>query len=232
MLLMPKKNLGSFQIQRIREFTATVKQCVGEHLDPFKAEPENKDRHNDLLNFRVELLVTIEGGESRRAQDTAKFGRRPHSIFTEDDKCVLIVCERTRKLMGFPLDKTVCSDLRTPIQRTGGIARYQPFLTEALFHEDLTELYHSLDALVGERHNGKTGCDAALLPWTREMFQRTMDSYPLPPQSTMKEEEAVILMMICEWCGPNIYAERYVAPRYAATGQSVLLTFIACFLSW
>jgi hypothetical protein len=138
------------------------------------------------------------------------------------------MCERVGKLMDLPLDKCVCADLRTPIERTGGIARYQSFLTEALFYEDLEDLYYALHALVGAK--GKSGCDPAALPWAREMFLRTMDSYPPPPQSTMKDAEAIILMWICEWCGPSIYAERYANSCYTTTAQSVLLTFTACFL--
>ena len=243
MLLMPKKNLASFQIKQIQNVTATVKKCVAERLNPFKADPENKDKKDDLYDFCVELLITIEGEKRRAEEDAVKFANlyayRPHSTFKEDDKGLLVVCfawigmpemcERVWKLMDLPLDKTICHDLRAPIERTGGIARYQSFLTEALFYEDLTELYYSLDALVGER--GEIGCDPAVLPWTREMFLRTMDSYPPPPQSTMKEDEAIILMRLCEWCGPDIYAERYVVSRHTATGQSVLLTFIACSLS-
>jgi hypothetical protein len=57
------------------------------------------------------------------------------------------------------------------------------------------------------------------------MFLRTMDSYPPPPQSTMKDAEAIILMWICEWCGPSIYAERYANPCYTTTGQSVFADF-------
>jgi hypothetical protein len=42
MLLMPKKNLASFQIKQIQNVTATVKECVAERLNPFKADPEKK----------------------------------------------------------------------------------------------------------------------------------------------------------------------------------------------
>jgi hypothetical protein len=237
---------GLFPNQTNSERHCHRRRMRKERLDPLKAEPENKDKQDDLYNFCVELLVTIEEEKRRAEEDAVEFanlytriGNRPYSTFKEEDKDLLVVCfawlgmpemcERVRKPMGLPLDKTVCHDLRAPIERTGGIARYQSFLTEALFYEDFTELYYALDALVGSR--GKIGCDPAVLPWTREMFLRTMDSYPPPPQSTMEEDEAIILMRLCEWCGPDIYAERYVVSRHTATGQSVLLTFIACSLS-
>jgi hypothetical protein len=63
--LMPKKNLASFQVQRILDGTATVKEFVKERLDPLKAEPENKERQDDLYNFCVEVLVTIERERER-----------------------------------------------------------------------------------------------------------------------------------------------------------------------
>ena len=141
--LMPKNNLASFQVQRILDGTATVKEFVKERLDLLKAEPENKERQDDLYNFCVEVLVTIEREreDKQRAQAAAKSGGRPYSTygdppyehFKEEDKDLLIVCfawlgmpemcERVRKLMEWPLDKGVCADLRTPIERTGGIAR-------------------------------------------------------------------------------------------------------------
>jgi hypothetical protein len=60
MLLMPKKNLASFQVQRIKDVTATVKEYVKERLDPLKADPENKEKQDDLYDFCVEVMVTIE----------------------------------------------------------------------------------------------------------------------------------------------------------------------------
>jgi hypothetical protein len=123
------------------------------------------------------------------------------------------MCERVGKLMDLPLDKCVCADLRTPIERTGGIARYQSFLTEALFYEDLEDLYYALHALVGAK--GKSGCDPAALPWAREMFLRTMDSYPPPPQRTMKDDAEASFS-----CG---YASG-AAPAYTPKGMLTLAT--------
>jgi hypothetical protein len=139
MLLMPKKNLASFQVQRIKDVTATVKEYVKERLDPLKADPENRESQDDLYDFCVEVMVTIEREkeEEQRRQDAAKsdgrpyskYGNRSYENFKEEDKGLLIVCfawlgmpemcERVRKLMDWPLDKCVCADLRTPIERTG-----------------------------------------------------------------------------------------------------------------
>ena len=139
MLLMPKKNLASFQVQRIKDVTATVKEYVKERLDPLKADPENRERQDDLYDFCVEVMVTIEREkeEEQRRQDAAKsdgrpyskYGNRSYEHFKEEDKGLLIVCfawlgmpemcERVRKLMDWPPDKCVCADLRTPIERTG-----------------------------------------------------------------------------------------------------------------
>ena len=99
------------------------------------------------------------------------------------------MCERVGKLMDLPLDKCVCADLRTPIERTGGIARYQSFLTEALFYEDLEDLYYALHALVGAK--GESGCDPAALPWAREMFLRLGELPEDAPERTRLREQLV-----------------------------------------
>ena len=159
MVLIPKHRFDSFTVKRIFQRNANAKDCAKERLDPLKAELDNEEMRTNLLNFSQTLWrATIEKDRESAAMAT-KYEYKPRPRFEPDEKGVLIVCfawlgmpemcEIVRKSMQNPVPSTVFEELRDPIQRSGGISRYQSFLTEAIScQNNISDVVEALDALV------------------------------------------------------------------------------------
>jgi hypothetical protein len=91
-----QEELGLFPNQTNPERHCHSQGMRSRALDSFQGRPENKDKKDDLYDFCVELLITIEGEKRRAEEDAVKFANlyayRPHSTFKEDDKGLLVVC--------------------------------------------------------------------------------------------------------------------------------------------
>lgn len=172
---MPKQNFVSFTIKRILQRNAKVKDCAKERLDPLKAEPENEEKRTDLLNFNQDLWRTMVEEDRKSAMFTSKHGWKHAPRFNADEKGVLIVCfawlgmsemcEMVRVSMEDPVPVTIFEELRDPIQRSGGILRYQSFLTETLSRQDnISNVVEALDALVDP--SNETEPESDVLSWS------------------------------------------------------------------
>jgi hypothetical protein len=219
MILMPKQKVNSFTIKRIQQGKATVKESAKVHLDLVKAEPENEERRKTLLDFSQALLDVMKEEDSKRSVSISWYRGYTNFSVRDDDKSFLVVCfawlgmpemcEMARKSMHDAMKVTVFAELREPIQRLGGIMRYQSFLTEALSSQDnITSLLEALDVLVDP--SSETGRDPEVMTWSRQLIQKTVDSYDA--SRPMVERDATILMGLCARFGPRIFSERYVAP--------------------
>ena len=219
MVLIPKHRFDSFTVKRIFQRNANAKDCAKERLDPLKAELDNEEMRTNLLNFSQTLWrATIEKDRESAAMAT-KYEYKPRPRFEPDEKGVLIVCfawlgmpemcEIVRKSMQNPVPSTVFEELRDPIQRSGGISRYQSFLTEAIScQNNISDVVEALDALVDP--SSETASVPEVFSWSQKIIQRALGSYL--EDRLMEERDAGTLMSLCARFGSNIYSERYVAP--------------------